>query len=124
MLEATTRPAAVARRLAILLCSDRPRLATQDRPRGHGLGLISRCRHYALARGDLIERGAESVAFEFEVAACLQVRPEPLGGPDLPRQAQRGGVGGDAPGSMDDLVDSARPDTDRDGERVLGATEG
>jgi hypothetical protein len=71
---------------------------------------------------DLIERGAESVAFDFEVV--------PAGSAKTARRSRRTGtgaarcVGGDAPRSMRDLVDSARPDADRDGKRVLGDTEG
>ena len=68
---------------------------------------------------DLVECGAEVVLLDLEVVAGLQVEPEPVGGAEVAGQPQRR-VGGDPTVAVGDLVDPARPDTDRDGEVVLG----
>jgi len=71
---------------------------------------------------DFLECRRESVALDFEVVASLEVQPKSLGGPEVPREAQRR-VGADPTLAVDDLVDPTRWDSDRDGQLVLGDPE-
>jgi hypothetical protein len=70
------------------------------------------CRSGVLERPDFLECRTESVPCDLDVVAVLEVQPEALAGPEVPREPQ-GRIGGDAPFAMDDLVDSARRNADR-----------
>ncbi len=67
---------------------------------------------------DPIKGATEIVLLDFEVEAGLEVEPEAVGGTEVASQAE-GGVGGDSPLAVDDLVDPPRGHADRDGEPVL-----
>jgi hypothetical protein len=72
---------------------------------------------------DLVERGAESVAFDFEVVAGLQVQLETFRGAEVTGQAQRGvGVIRWLPCTISLIGRGGTPD--RDGELVLRDAEG
>lgn len=71
---------------------------------------------------DLVECARESVAFDFELVAALEVEPEPIAGAEVPGEPQCC-VGGDPALAVHDLVDAARRYTDGDGDAVLGDAE-
>jgi hypothetical protein len=73
-------------------------------------------------RPDFVECRAESVPCDLDVVTVLEVQPEALAGPEVPREPQ-GGVGGDAPFAVDDLVDSARGNADRYRQAMLSDLE-
>lgn len=77
------------------------------------------CRSGVRERPDFIECRAESVPCDLDVVAVLEVQPEALAGPEVPRGPQSR-VSGDAPFAVDDLVDSARVNADRYRQAMLG----
>ena len=72
---------------------------------------------------NLIERGAESVAFDLDVVAILEVQPEALAGAEVSCEPERR-VGGDAAFAVDDLVDSSRWHAEGHRKAMLGDLEG
>jgi len=69
-------------------------------------------------RRDGIEHRTELILFDFKVISSLKVHPESLARPEELRQAECR-IGADPALAMDDLINPARWDTDRDGHVVL-----
>lgn len=69
-------------------------------------------------RRNRLERRTKQIPFNFEVVTGLQVDPEALTRAEIPCEPQRR-VGADPALAMNDLVDPARRDADRDRQAVL-----
>lgn len=61
------------------------------------------CEH----RDFLFDPITEAILLNFQIKSRLQVQPEPVASPEVPRQSQ-GGIGRDGPSTVDDLVDASK----------------